>query len=76
MDRGTPFCVKSRQKHLERSQEKVTLEPASEGAVRVCHRIGCGRDVAAEGAREGKPKAGSLVTAETSTDRALLGTRH
>lgn len=75
MDKGVPFCGATRQRHVESSQEKVTLEQASEGAVRVCHRIGCGRDILAEGTREGKPKAGSLVIAETSIYLALLCTR-
>lgn len=57
MDTGVPLCVETPESllesSLESSREEVTLQAASAGAVRVCHRIGCGRGVWAEGAREG-----------------------
>ena len=54
MDTGVPpLCGNSREFAGKFSGEKVTLQAASAGAVRVCHRMGCGRGVWAEGAREG-----------------------
>lgn len=58
MDTGI-FCVEPGQRPLESSRE-VTLEPTSEVARRVWHRSEYGREVSAEGARQGSHKGGIL----------------